>query len=83
MTKKDKQLAKLLTVKILGWKELVSLLESLGFEMITNQGGSSHCKLVHKTKGHLMSLCRPHPGNEVKPYMLRQVKQSLKEWGFL
>lgn len=80
MTKKEKGIRKLMEAKSrIQWNELDNLLEGLGFVLAPNQGGSSHCKFKHP-KGAIISLCRPHPGNEVKPYILRQVRECLREW---
>lgn len=83
MTKKSKNLKKLMdATTTIQWSELISILEGLGFDCFFNKGGSSHCKFKHP-KGAILSICRPHPGNEVKPYILRQVRECLIEWGLV
>lgn len=80
MTKKDKNLNKLMGSKAaIQWPELINILESLEFEFFPNKGGSSHCKFKHP-KGAILSICRPHPGNEVRPYILRQIRECLIKW---
>ncbi|OGT65966.1 MAG: hypothetical protein A3J38_10310 [Gammaproteobacteria bacterium RIFCSPHIGHO2_12_FULL_45_9] len=83
MTKKEKLLEKLKHAKSMTWSDLNTALLQLGFVLVHHASGSSHCKFVFKEKNRIISLCRPHPGNAVKPYMLRQVRESLSEWGLL
>ncbi|HDR1354570.1 type II toxin-antitoxin system HicA family toxin [Pasteurella multocida] len=59
------------------WDELRSLLLSLGFE--EKQGVGSRVKFIHQRLAYPVSLHRPHPGNEVKKYVIEQVKDALDE----
>jgi predicted RNA binding protein YcfA (HicA-like mRNA interferase family) len=65
------------------WQELVRLLESLGYnEVATGSTSGSRCRFVH-TKGAIILLHRPHPGNVVKMYVLDAVRRSLIEEGLI
>ncbi|WP_202798484.1 type II toxin-antitoxin system HicA family toxin [Marinobacterium stanieri] len=61
------------------WNELETLLNGLGYE--TKQGSGSRVKFYHPEKDHLLSLHKPHPGNEMKAYAVKYVAQELKEQG--
>lgn len=59
------------------WNELRSLLSSLGFE--EKQGNGSRVKFIHPSLSYPISLHKPHPGNELKIYIIEQVKGALDE----
>ena len=63
--------------------ELTRLLEIYGFE-ISNKGKTSGSRVVFKNgdKKPIM-LHKPHPGNVVKGYALKQVLNYLKELGLI
>ena len=63
--------------------ELTRLLEIYGFE-ISNKGKTSGSRVVFKNgdKKPIM-LHKPHPGNIVKGYALKQVFNYLKELGLI
>ncbi|MCW7755370.1 type II toxin-antitoxin system HicA family toxin [Desulfobotulus sp. H1] len=80
MGKKEKLLQRLHSrPKDFTWDELVSLLKALGFEIF--QGRGSRCKFIHKETQTIISLHRPHPGNELKMYVMDQVIEKLSEMG--
>ena len=59
------------------WKEVVSLLRHLGAK-VESRGGSC----VAFTLGeHTMTFHRPHPGKELKPYAVRDLRTFLIERG--
>lgn len=60
------------------YKDLVRLLSQLGFEEKSTGGGSKR-KFVHVTTKQIIRLHEPHPGNEVKEYMVRQIRDQLVE----
>lgn len=60
------------------WDELVYLLEHYGYEIHNNNGGSSR-KFVNKGAGHIISLHKPHPGNELKAYVVKRAKEAILE----
>jgi hypothetical protein len=63
------------------WKELCSLLNGLGYEMLAGSG--SRRKFYKKSTGDLISLHEPHPGSIVKKYALKEVHEHLEEKGEL
>lgn len=64
------------------YRELVRLLSSLGYEEKTTGGGSAR-KFVHTETKRIIKLHEPHPGNEVKAYMVKQVRERLIEQGLI
>lgn len=63
------------------WEELVKVLAHLGYdEMSKGKTGGSRRKFADNDK-NIISLHKPHPGNIVKGYMLKQVIEHLKEKG--
>ena len=63
--------------------ELQRLLEGFGYEK-SNKGKTSGSRLIFKNgaKRPIM-LHKPHPGNIVKEYAMKQVLEDLKEAGFI
>jgi len=58
--------------------ELERLLKIFGYER-SNKGRTSGSRVLFKdTNGSLIMLHRPHPGNIVKEYALKQVFDELK-----
>lgn len=64
------------------YKDLVRLLAQIGFEE-KKTGGGSRRKFVHTVSKQIIRLHEPHPGNEVKDYMVRQVREQLEEQGLI
>ena len=63
------------------WDELIRLLASYGYkEKTKGKTGGSRRKFVDGNN-NIISLHKPHPGNIVKKYALRQVNENLKEKG--
>lgn len=62
------------------WDELSSLLQRLDFNII--QGSGSRVKFAHNT-GQIISLHKPHPGNIIKPYIIKNVLQVLDDLGYI
>ncbi|MEA3372909.1 MAG: type II toxin-antitoxin system HicA family toxin [Campylobacterota bacterium] len=80
MSKKDKLLKKFLQVpakKDLTFNELETLLQALGYVKI--EGDGSAVKFYNKEKDSLISLHKPHPGNILKVYLVKQIQIKLKE----
>ena len=63
------------------WDELVVALKHLGYKEITNSG--SRRKFFNVEMNNLISLHRPHPGNEVKPCYIKDVRETLEEIGLI
>lgn len=64
------------------YKDLVRLLSSFGYVETATAGGSRR-RFVHETTGHVIRLHEPHPGNEIKEYMVRQIRTVLIERGLI
>ena len=84
MTRSDKLLQRLLTVpRDFTWDELTKILQHYGFnELKKGKTGGSRRKFVDDGK-NLIILHKPHPGNIVKEYVIRQVIVQLKEKGYI
>jgi len=54
------------------------MLGQLGFNE-KEAGGGSKRKFVHSTTKLIIRLHEPHPGNEIKQYMVRQIRDLLIE----
>ena len=63
------------------WDELCRLMKGFGFEIIGGSG--SRVKFICPEGRRVVSLHQPHPGNIVKRYALRQVRECLKEDGLI
>jgi hypothetical protein len=63
--------------------EMQRLLEGFGYEK-SNKGKTSGSRLIFKNgaKRPIM-LHKPHPGNIVKEYAMKQVLEDLKDAGFI
>lgn len=80
MSKKDKLLKKFLakpTKKDLTFDELSTLLIACGFIKI--EGAGSAVKFYNKEKDILINLHKPHPGNILKTYLVKQIQDKIKE----
>ena len=76
MGRRDKLKARLLDGKrVVTWKELVTLLKSLGYKEI--QGDGSRVKFDNGNPDDTINLHRPHPGNQVKHYAVKLVLEKL------
>ncbi|MCK9454988.1 type II toxin-antitoxin system HicA family toxin [Sulfurimonas sp.] len=80
MSKKDKLLSRFSKVppnKDLTFDELQTLLLSLGYDKV--EGSGSAVKFYNKEKDSLINLHKPHPGNILKIYLVKQIQVKLKE----
>ena len=84
MSSKDKLIARFLTLPSdFTFDELERLLTMLGYTK-SNKGKTSGSRVVFKDKdGHPIMLHKPHPGNIVKQYAVRQVYEELQNKGLL
>ena len=64
------------------YRDLVRLLEHLGYGA-SSAGGGSGRKFVHGVTGDIIRFHEPHPGKEILPYLVRQIRDHLKERGLL
>ena len=62
------------TPRTLPWLDIENLLVSLGADVREGAGSAVSFRL----KGHRLSLHRPHPRKEAKPYMVREVLDFLE-----
>lgn len=63
------------------WNELLTLLSHLGYEELkTGKTGGSRRKFFDDQK-RIINLHKPHPGEILKKYQLKQVFETLKERG--
>lgn len=82
MGKQEKLLTRLMHLQgTFTWPELVSLLHSLGYQQ--KEGAGSRVKFDNGDPLALISLHKPHPGNELKLYARRQVIEHLKAGGLI
>ncbi|SFM43632.1 type II toxin-antitoxin system HicA family toxin [Halopseudomonas yangmingensis] len=82
MSRQEKLLAKLLSKQSsFTWQELTSLLSGLGYRQLEGQG--SRVKFDNGNPHAMINLHRPHPGNELKAYVKRQVIEHLKAGGLI
>lgn len=84
MSTKDKLLARFLTLPSdFTFDELERLLTLFGYEK-SNKGRTSGSRIVFKdAHGHPIMLHKPHPGNIVKLYALKQVLEELQNKGLI
>ena len=84
MAKTEKLIAKLLSNPAdFTWEELLKLLGYFGYnELKTGKTGGSRRKFVDETR-HIINLHKPHPGNILKRYQVKDVVDALKERGKL
>lgn len=84
MSKHEKLLLRLLSnPSDFTWEELITLLTKLGYEELKKgKTGGSRRKLADK-KNNIIMLHKPHPGNIVKQYAIRQVVEHLREKGHI
>lgn len=63
--------------------ELTRLLTILGYEL-SNKGKTSGSRIIYKDPtGHPIMIHRPHPGNIIKAYAMRQILEELTKKGKL
>lgn len=61
--------------------ELDRLLTSVGYEK-SNKGKTSGSRIIYKdTEGHPIMIHRPHPGNIIKEYAMKQILKELQDKG--
>lgn len=73
MAQRDKKEARLRSIPAdFTWDDLVSVLKANGFVRADSSGGSH--RVYHNEEFDLtLDLVKPHPGNEVKRYLLRNI----------
>lgn len=63
------------------WDEARALLVKLGFT--ERQGSGSRVRFINERTGHKILLHKPHPGNELKGYQVRELYSYLEQQGYL
>ena len=63
------------------WAELVSLMKSLGYEVV--QAGGSGRKFILPKTGSTLFMHEPHPRKVLKVYQVRDAVHHLQKDGFL
>jgi len=85
MSKKDKQVARLLSKpKDFTFDELSNLLKALGY-IKDNKGKTSGSRVafINPANSNIIRLDKPHPNNILKSYLIKYVINKLKEGGEL
>ena len=84
MSRTEKLVLRLLSLpKDFTWEELTKLLALFGYaEIRKGKTGGSRRKFADDKK-HIISLHKPHPGNIVKDYALRQIITHLIDKGHI
>jgi len=76
MANKNKLIQKLKSrPKDFKWQEANTLLKSLGFIKI--QGDGSRVKFYNKEINCLIHFHKPHPANELKQYVIKELLETL------
>ena len=77
MSKKEKLIKRLLSrPKDFTFDELVTLMGLLGYRMAQASGS----RVIFRHEQHPpIEIHRPHPGNALKPYLVRGIVETLKE----
>ena len=80
MTRKEKLITRWLNKpKDFSYSELVSLLASLGYQVVkSGRTSGSRMAFFNEKTGHIIRLHRPHPGNMLKSYQLELIIEVLK-----
>lgn len=81
MSKFDKLLIKLLNKNsTITFQEISYLLEKLGYiESQKGKTSGSRVAYINKRDKHIIRLYKPHPGNELKSYVKREIILELKD----
>ena len=80
MSGKDKLKKRFLSIpKDFTWDELIKILHDHEFEEIKKGKTSGSRRKFIDSDNKIISIHKPHPGNIVKPYVLRYIKEILIE----
>jgi len=80
--KREKLIARLKTVPAdFTWQDLNAMLKALGYKEV--QGSGSRVKFDNGKADQMINLHKPHPGNIVKRYALRQLIEKLEQGGLI
>lgn len=82
MSRTEKLLSRLnLGGNTFNWKDLITLLAQLGYEKQEMSG--SRVRFYNTRTQHMIRLHKPHPDNHIKGGALKDVRQQLKQEGYL
>ena len=65
------------------WKDLLSLMNHLGYAQLPAKGGGSSYRFHNPQTNKVIMLHRPHPENEVCGGAVKSVLEHLREEGYL
>ncbi|WP_082306095.1 type II toxin-antitoxin system HicA family toxin [Achromobacter piechaudii] len=65
------------------WRELVAVMKSFNFKLHTNDGSRRHFIGVVDGVERRFDCHEPHPSGIVKRYVIRQLKDFLKDLGLI
>lgn len=80
MSKKNKLLQRIMTSppkKDIKYSEVEILLRSKGYQKI--EGSGSRVTFYNAETDDIIDLHKPHPGNELKVYLVRKIQRKLRE----
>jgi hypothetical protein len=80
ISKKEKLLEKFLSKPLrryLTFRELVSLFQGLGYELINKEG--SRVALWNRATGDIFDLHQPHADDTLKLYVVKKVQEKLSD----
>lgn len=81
MSKKEKLIERFKSLpKDFTYDEIVALLKHFGFTEISNDGSR---RAFADDGNRVIYLHEPHPGNIMKGYMMKHIKDCLEEWGII
>lgn len=64
------------------YADLVRLLTGLGYQE-SSTGGGSRRRFIHPATKHVIRCHEPHPGNEILPYLVKQIREQLSDRGLI
>lgn len=82
MSKKEKLIERFKRMpKDFTYQEVTVLLSYFGYE--EKQGAGSRVAFFNKETENIIYLHKPHPGNIIKQYMMKDIKKTLEERGLI
>ena len=70
--------------KSFSFSELKNLLIGFGYKLDTGgKTSGSRVAFVHCETKHIVRLHKPHPGDEMKQYQIKQIVRELRERGII
>ena len=81
---KEKLIKRFKTIpKDFTWDELKTMLSGLGYSM-GNKGRTSGSRVIYECEGRKpLLLHKPHPGNIIKEYVIKEIYKTLTEEGLI